>query len=327
MIWPTLLQEKIYDNTGEEKEKTVSVDNGMIIEKPHFQELEKVGKEKGFGITGSCGKYENFLGIDKNSNVVKPELCDKQSNQQISDQTDIHKVVAKRIIWNLACKASQVGWFNKGEHVFADVPASESITPEAHQASIEAASSGEATGKTDPPPGGDEKPHEGGNSLTSGGSPETESFLKAITYKPEMFKLWRDADWNHSEKDLHDQTKKNAWTHALEVEWTGKINHVYFGAYLGKVSESETPKFSVPNHKGVDVFVTSDGLIKKLDDGAREHYLIEVDPVTGGLGFKRNYGGFFFGGKRKRKSHRKSHKKTQKTVSYTHLTLPTILLV
>ena len=100
--------------------------------------------------------------------------------------------------------------------------------------------------------------------------------------------------------------------------WTGNVDRIYFGAYLGKVSESETPKFSVPNHKGVDVFVTSDGLIKKLDDSQREHYLIEVDPASGGLGFKRNYGANLFGalnlfgGKRRRKSHRKSHKKTQK---------------
>lgn len=297
LIWPTLLQQKIYNNTGEEMEKTVSVDNGMIIEKPHFKELEKVGKEKGFSITGSCGKYENFLGIDKNSNVVKPELCDRQSNQQISDQTDVYNVTAKRIIWNLACKASQVGWFGKWDHVFVG----------RLEDSIQA-------DQTDQPSSGDNKSPESGN---SGGSPETEAvdiskFLKAITYKPEMFKLWRDMDWNHSAKNLHDQTKKNAWTHALSEVWTGTVDRIYFGAYLGKVSESDTPRFSMPNNKGVDVFVTSDGLIKKLDDGTREHYLIEVDPASGGLGFKRNYGGFLFGGKRRRKSHRKSHKKTQK---------------
>lgn len=216
----------------------------------------------------------------------------------------------------MACKASQVGWFDKINHEFAvrrtkEAPHKQDEETETDSALIPNAASGQAN-----------KGSPGTDDGTSGGSPATEEFLKAITYKPEMFKLWRDMDWMN-QKEKHDPTKKNAWTHALETEWSGGIvNKVFFGAYLGKVSQHDKPVIEIGDVKmnalgegalkGEDVFVTSDGLIKKLDDGVREHYLIEIHPESGSLGFARVKSMGFFGGKRRRKSHRKSHKKTQK---------------
>ena len=289
LIWPTLLQEKIYDNTGEEKEKQVYVDNGMNMRKGNFEALQKVGEEKGFSIIGNCDKYENFLGVDEYGSPNKPDKCNIGYDQQISDQTDIHKVVAKRIIWNLACKASQVGWFDKMNHEFAVRKPIEDPNKEDPESKKD-----QELG-TEGPPGGDNQGSPGNGGGTSGGSPATEEFLKAITYKPEMFKLWRDMDWMN-QKEKHDPTKKNAWTHALETEWSGTVNKVFFGAYLGKVSQHDKPAIEIGPVKmgafgegaaiGEDVFVTSDGLIKKLDDGAREHYLIEIHPESGRISIR-----------------------------------------
>ena len=148
--------------------------------------------------------------------------------------------------------------------------------------------------------------------LVSGGDPIY--YFTAITHEPTMFKKWKKTCEMHYEgQTTHDAKDKNTWAAAID-EWTGNVDKIYFGAYLGKASESEHVVVWWSESKaGETVFVTSDGLLKQFNDSQREFELLHIDPKDGHLGFKRKRGGLgVFGGKRKRKSHRKSHKKTQK---------------